>query len=50
MVINVGILVNAKNQGLIPATQPLLDRLVDEAGFRVSQALYDFTLQESGEL
>ncbi|HHP7243880.1 MAG TPA: DUF3368 domain-containing protein [Elainellaceae cyanobacterium] len=44
-----GILVNAKNQGLILTTQPLLDRLISEAGFRVSQALYDFTLKESGE-
>lgn len=44
-----GILVNAKNQGLIPAVKPLLDRLISEAGFRVSQALYDRALQESGE-
>jgi len=44
-----GILVNAKNQGLIPAVQPLLDRLISQAGFRVSQVLYDRTLQESGE-
>ena len=45
-----GILVNAKNQGLIPSAKPLLDRLIHEAGFRVSPALYDRTLQESGEL
>ena len=44
-----GILVNAKEEGLIPAAKPLLDRLVNEAGFRVSQALYIRTLQESGE-
>jgi uncharacterized protein len=44
-----GILVNAKNQGLIPAAKPLLDRLISEAGFRVSQTLYSRTLQESGE-
>ena len=44
-----GILVKAKEEGLIPATKPLLDRLVNEAGFRVSQALYIRTLQESGE-
>jgi hypothetical protein len=44
-----GILVNAKNQHLISATKPLLDRLINTAGFRVSQALYDRTLQESGE-
>ena len=46
----VGILVNAKNQSLIPATQPLLDRLINEAGFRISQTLYNFALQESAEL
>jgi predicted nucleic acid-binding protein len=44
-----GIIVNAKNQGLLPADKPLLDRLINEAGFRVSQALYERTLQKAGE-
>ncbi|MEA5449299.1 DUF3368 domain-containing protein [Leptolyngbya sp. CCNP1308] len=44
-----GILVNAKHQRLIPATKPLLDRLLFEAGFRIGQTLYDRILQESGE-
>lgn len=44
-----GLLVNAKSQGLIPAIRPLLDRLIGEAGFRVGQTLYDRILQESGE-
>ncbi|MGF1518202.1 MAG: DUF3368 domain-containing protein [Nodosilinea sp.] len=44
-----GILVNAKSQGLILTVKPLLDRLTGEAGFRVSQALYDRILQEAGE-
>lgn len=44
-----GILVNAKSQGLIPTVKPLLDRLMGEAGFRVGQTLYDRILQESGE-
>jgi hypothetical protein len=44
-----GILVNAKSQGLILTVKPLLDSLIDEAGFRVSQALYDRILQEAGE-
>lgn len=44
-----GILVNAKDQELIPAIQPILDRLIQEAGFRVSQALYDRILRETGE-
>lgn len=45
-----GILVKAKEEGLISAAKPLLDRLVNEAGFRVGQALYIRTLQESGEV
>ncbi|MCU0547784.1 MAG: DUF3368 domain-containing protein [Leptolyngbya sp. Prado105] len=45
----IGILVNAKAQKLIPEIQPILDRLIQEAGFRVSQALYDRALQEAGE-
>jgi uncharacterized protein len=44
-----GILVNAKEQKLIPAAKPILDRLIHEAGFRVSQALYIRVLHESGE-
>ena len=44
-----GILVNAKAQGLLPAVQPILNRLMQEAGFRVGQALYDRILQEAGE-
>lgn len=45
----VGILVNAKTKGLVPAVQPILNRLVEQAGFRISQSLYDLTLQEAGE-
>lgn len=44
-----GILIHAKQQGLIPVLKPILDRLINQAGFRVSQALYDRTLQEVGE-
>jgi uncharacterized protein len=44
-----GILINARQQGLIPVLKPILDRLIDQAGFRVSQSLYDRTLQEVGE-
>jgi uncharacterized protein len=44
-----GILVNAKEQGIIPAAKPILDRLIHDAGFRVSQALCTRILQESGE-
>ncbi|WP_394359021.1 DUF3368 domain-containing protein [Leptolyngbya boryana] len=45
----VGVLVNAKTIGLVPAVQPILDRLIEQAGFRISQSLYDRILQESGE-
>lgn len=44
-----GLLVNAKSQRLIPVMQPLLDRLIGEAGFRISPALYDRVLREVGE-
>ncbi|MEO1146541.1 MAG: DUF3368 domain-containing protein, partial [Cyanobacteria bacterium J06638_22] len=38
-----------KQQGLIPTLKPILDRLVEQAGFRVSQTLYMRALQEAGE-
>lgn len=44
-----GILINAKQRGLISVLKPILDRLINQAGFRVSQALYARTLQEVGE-
>jgi uncharacterized protein len=44
-----GILINAKQQGLVPVLQPILDRLINQDGFRVSSALYARTLQEVGE-
>lgn len=44
-----GILVRAKTKGLIPAVEPLLDRLV-LTGFQVSDALRAWVLQEAGEL
>ncbi|NBD17099.1 MAG: DUF3368 domain-containing protein [Cyanobacteria bacterium] len=44
-----GILIYAKQQELIPVLKPILDRLINQAGFRVSQTLYDRALQEVGE-
>jgi uncharacterized protein len=44
-----GILINAKQQGIVPVIKPILDRLINQAGFRVSPALYARTLQEVGE-
>jgi len=44
-----GILVEAKRQGLIPALRPVLDALRRDAGFRVAPALYETILRENGE-
>ena len=46
----IGLLVEANHKGLIEAIRPLLDALRDEAGFRISQALYDQVLKDVGEL
>jgi len=44
-----GILIYAKQQELIPVLKPILDCLINQAGFRVSQTLYDRVLQEVRE-
>jgi predicted nucleic acid-binding protein len=44
-----GVLVEAKQSGLIPALKPLLDDLVVNAGFRVRTNLYARVLREVGE-
>ena len=46
----IGILSNAKATGLIPALRPILDELMEQAGFRVSSELYQRTLCEVDEL
>ncbi|MEH1787142.1 DUF3368 domain-containing protein [Nostoc sp.] len=40
-----GILVEAKNQRLIPIVKPLLDALLNQAGFWVDETLYNRVLQ-----
>ncbi|CCI21507.1 hypothetical protein MICAG_1380006 [Microcystis aeruginosa PCC 9808] len=40
-----GILVEAKNRGLISEVKPLLDALIDQAGFWVAAPLYSSVLQ-----
>lgn len=40
-----GILVEAQNKGLIAEVKPLLDALINEAGFWVSEPLYNSVLQ-----
>lgn len=44
-----GALVMAKRSGVISTVKPVLDALVDDAGFWVGQALYAEVLHESGE-
>lgn len=45
-----GILVEAKSQGLIAEVKPLLDALVNDAGFWVAEALYNSVLQLVNEI
>nr|WP_242025617.1 DUF3368 domain-containing protein [Leptolyngbya sp. FACHB-36] len=40
-----GILVEAKSQGLIAEVKPLLDALINEARFWVAEPLYNSVLQ-----
>ena len=44
-----GILIDAKQKGYIPAIKPILDDLVANAGFWVSQQLYAHVLRAAGE-
>jgi predicted nucleic acid-binding protein len=44
-----GVLVEAKHRGLIPGVQPVLDDLIQKAGFWISRELYDRVLQAAGE-
>jgi hypothetical protein len=45
-----GILVEAKSQGLIVEVKPLLDILVNEAGFWIAESLYNSVLQLVNEI
>ncbi|MEM6630447.1 MAG: DUF3368 domain-containing protein [Bacteroidota bacterium] len=45
-----GILVRGKQKGHISEIKPLLNSLMQEVGFRVSQSLYEDILREVGEL
>ncbi|MGG6266971.1 DUF3368 domain-containing protein [Leptolyngbya sp. AN03gr2] len=44
-----GVLLIAKQRDLIPRVQPVIDRLISEAGFRVSSALYQAILTAAQE-
>jgi hypothetical protein len=45
-----GILVEAKSQGLIAEVKPLLDALVNDAGFWVAEPLYNSVLRLVDEI
>ncbi len=44
-----GVLVEAKQNGLLPTVGPVLDDLRERAGFRISSALYRLVVQTAGE-
>jgi uncharacterized protein len=44
-----GVFLQAKHNGLIPAVKPLIDQLIETADFRVSQQLYERVLQAASE-
>lgn len=45
-----GVLVQAKKTGLIPAVKPLIEQLIKEADFRVSDKVYATILEFAKEL
>ncbi len=45
-----GLLIEAKRQGLIPRLKPLLDDLITQASFWVKAELYQQVLQQVGEI
>ncbi|NET61222.1 MAG: DUF3368 domain-containing protein [Symploca sp. SIO2E6] len=44
-----GVLLQAKRNGLIRAVKPVIDELIEEADFRVGSQLYAIVLQTAGE-
>ena len=44
-----GVLVEAKRRGLLAAVRPVLDDLLEKAGFRISSDLYRLVVQTTGE-
>lgn len=46
----IGILLRAKERGLIEEVKPILDRLINEANFWISEGLYHRTLRLAGEI
>ena len=44
-----GILIAAKNKGLLPSIKPLLDDLIEHLKLRLSDKIYQLALQKAGE-
>ena len=44
-----GVLLEAKKKGLIPKVHPILDSLLEDAGFRIHPDLYQRILEAAGE-
>lgn len=44
-----GVLLAAKSRGLISSVKPILDEMIDRAGFWVSQSVYTRFLEQAGE-
>lgn len=44
-----GVLISAKQNGIISKVKPILDRMIYELGFRVNPALYQYVLKKVGE-
>ncbi|WP_199246425.1 DUF3368 domain-containing protein [[Phormidium] sp. ETS-05] len=44
-----GVILEAKNKGLVPKVKPLMDDLIAIAGFRISDPLYANILKAAGE-
>ncbi|MDB9493078.1 DUF3368 domain-containing protein [Spirulina major CS-329] len=44
-----GILLLAKQRGLVQQVEPVMDALIEQAGFRVSAALYQEVLRFAAE-
>lgn len=44
-----GVLIEAKRKKLLPAVKPVLDAMIQKAGFRVGDELYERVIKEAGE-
>ncbi len=44
-----GVLIKAKKEGIVNLIKPILDKLIDQAGFWIADDVYHMILQEAGE-